>query len=139
MLTWLNIFTNKVTYYIIFLLSIVIFLIVFYFNYLGLKTSVKVLTENNANLEEIIKEQTKTIGQVKKDYDILKKIQADQINIQKKVNDNMESLSTKLNRENQGKRSIGEIAEKKPAMTENVINNAVELNFKRFEDLTKNE
>lgn len=88
--------------------------------------------ENKAN-SVVIQEQRKTITQIEKDYKTIISSKEEVVKEVKKLQETNKELQEKLYRENQGKKSLGEIARKKAKTVERLVNAATEDVIRCFE------
>lgn len=105
----------------------------FYIYYLRSENKIQTLSQENKKLEQMVEQQKVAIESLKKDYTKIIQIKDDLnkqvVNSQKTV----ETLRNKLHRENEGKRSLEELATKKTSLIERLINNATEKVLRCFE------
>jgi len=110
---------------------------VFYYKYT--QNKIALLSQEKAILEFSIKEQRKVIDSLQKDIKLI--VQArDQLSSrlaqsQREIN----QLKDTLYRENQGKKSLEELAREKPQLIENLVNNATKKVFDCFENIIVNK
>lgn len=111
-------------------------LVSFYIYYLRTSHLIESLNREKQQLEQIVEKQQKQMELLKESY---KKIIAAKDELTKQIIDaqkELDDLRNKLFRENHGKMSLEELARKKPALVEKIINKATDDVLGCFETMS---
>jgi len=114
-------------------------LVSFYIYYLHTSHLIESLNREKLELEQIVEKQQKQMELLKESY---KKIIASKEELTKQILDaqkELDELRNKLFRENHGKMSLEELARKKPALVEKIINKATEDVLSCFETMSNGQ
>ena len=127
---------NK-TVFVISLFSILC--LTFYLYYTYSSNKIERIEESNRNLKIEIEDKIQYIEKLKFSYDTIVKSRSEIANSLRSANGEIDSLRDKLYRERKGKKSISELAEKKPKLIEKIINDAIAKTKLCFELVSANE
>jgi septal ring factor EnvC (AmiA/AmiB activator) len=108
----------------------------FYIYYLRTSHLIENLKQEKQHLEEVVEKQQKQMQLLKESYE---KIIASKEELNKQIIEaqkELDELRNKLFRENHGKMSLEELARKKPALVEKIINKATEDVLNCFETMS---
>lgn len=95
------------------------------------------LNRDNQQLQKTIEEQQKKIEIISQNYELIIKSRDELTKQIEQSQKDIDELREKLNREDKGKKSLGELARKKPKLVENAINKATQKEIECFEILSR--
>jgi len=125
--------TNK---YFIMISVTLISIISFYTYYTITKLRIENLTTKLIVVEKDNAEKTTYIENLKLDYDKILKLKDDLSKLNETSANRIADLRSRLNRESQQKKSIGQLAKQKPTLVEKFINKEIKKQIDCFKTIT---
>jgi len=131
--TFGQIFKNK---YLIVIGSFIFLILMFYTYYSYASNKIDEYHDENTKLAEEVVKLNFTMETLKKDYKKVIRANTEVQEVLTGTRKSLDDLRNSIYRENLGKKSLGELANRKPILVENAINNAIEKNILCLENLS---